>query len=192
MRLTILDRGSVSQRLLLLVIRVMSGEKAPDIVRVLRHRRDLFGERFEQELQRALRGPSEWSVAERELIAAYVSHVNRCRFCAGIHGEVARAADAELPLEEVFRDPASAPIRGELRAALLFSAKLTLEPGAVVADDARAVRETGASESQLEDVVRIVGLLNVINRLADALGAHVPTPEALVGGSRFMLKRGYS
>ena len=32
-----------------------------------------------------LRGPSPFTAAERELIAAYVSGLNRCRYCHGVH-----------------------------------------------------------------------------------------------------------
>src|SRR6516165_11346771 len=32
-----------------------------------------------------LRGPSPFTGAERELIAAYVSGLNRCRYCHGVH-----------------------------------------------------------------------------------------------------------
>ena len=37
-----------------------------------------------------MRGPSPFTEAERELIAAYVSGLNRCRYCHGV-----RAASAE-------------------------------------------------------------------------------------------------
>ncbi|HUY01913.1 MAG TPA: carboxymuconolactone decarboxylase family protein, partial [Rhodocyclaceae bacterium] len=32
-----------------------------------------------------LRGPSPFTEAERELIAAYVSGLNACRYCYGVH-----------------------------------------------------------------------------------------------------------
>ncbi len=37
-----------------------------------------------------LRGPSPLSEAERELIAAYVSHRNECMFCRNSHAAAAR------------------------------------------------------------------------------------------------------
>ncbi len=43
-----------------------------------------------------LRGPSPLSVAERELIAAYVSSLNACGYCHGIHARTA----AEFGVEE--------------------------------------------------------------------------------------------
>src|SRR5580704_3318257 len=42
-----------------------------------------------------LRGPSPLSPAERELIAAYVSHRNHCMFCMSSHAAAARALYGE-------------------------------------------------------------------------------------------------
>src|SRR5690349_7984961 len=41
--------------------------------------------------QALLRGPSPLSIAERELIAAYVSGLNACRYCHGVHQATAQA-----------------------------------------------------------------------------------------------------
>ena len=41
-----------------------------------------------------LRGPSPFSEAERELIAAYVSALNRCRYCQGVHTATAERLGA--------------------------------------------------------------------------------------------------
>jgi len=47
---------------------------------MLGHRPELFGRPFSEALQQVMRGPSEWSVAERELFAAFVSSLNQCPF----------------------------------------------------------------------------------------------------------------
>ena len=39
--------------------------------------------------QNIMRGNSEFSIADRELMAAYVSGLNACSFCYGVHNEVA-------------------------------------------------------------------------------------------------------
>jgi hypothetical protein len=51
-----------------------------DISRALRYRPALFGRPFSQLLQQVMKGPSEWSEAERELFAAFVSARNLCPF----------------------------------------------------------------------------------------------------------------
>lgn len=50
------------------------------IGQILGYRADIFGLPFAKYIQEVLRGPSEWSVGERELFAAFVSHNNRCAY----------------------------------------------------------------------------------------------------------------
>jgi len=51
-----------------------------DISLALRYRPELFGRPFAQLLQEVMKGPSEWTEAERELFAAFVSAQNQCPF----------------------------------------------------------------------------------------------------------------
>jgi AhpD family alkylhydroperoxidase len=46
---------------------------------------------------RLMRGPSPLSPGERELIAAFVSGVNSCRYCHGAHSLVARSGELRCP-----------------------------------------------------------------------------------------------
>jgi len=80
-RLPAVERGgSLADRLLYAIIRRASGFRAPDVVRTLRYRAARFGRPHSAHTQVVMRGPSEWSVGERELFAAYVSRVNDCQF----------------------------------------------------------------------------------------------------------------
>ena len=81
MRLKVVERGErLSDRLLYAVIRVVSGFRAPDVVRTLRYRRAFFGAPHSAHTQAVMRGPSAWTVGERELFAAFVSRLNQCLF----------------------------------------------------------------------------------------------------------------
>jgi hypothetical protein len=51
-----------------------------DISLALRYRPELFGEPISAYFQEAMKGPSEWSEAERELFAAFVSKLRQCPF----------------------------------------------------------------------------------------------------------------
>lgn len=80
MRLHKVHRGhGLPEKLRLLAMRVMAGH-APGVVRTLLYRRDYFGDRFSALTQQVMRGPSAWSVGERELFAAFVSRLNQCVF----------------------------------------------------------------------------------------------------------------
>lgn len=81
MRLQVLDRGhSAAVKLLFAVIRLASGHRPPDVVKTLRYRPDFFGTPMSALFQEVMRGPSAWSVGDRELMAAFVSRANTCEF----------------------------------------------------------------------------------------------------------------
>lgn len=52
---------------------ILVDEPVSDVVRTVSYRSELFGEYFIEGLQELLRGPSDWSVGERELFASFVS-----------------------------------------------------------------------------------------------------------------------
>jgi hypothetical protein len=79
-RLPSVERGEGLARLIFAMIRLVSGQRAPDVVRTIFFRKQLFGTPFSQLVQDTLRGPSEWSVGEREMFASFVSDRNKCRF----------------------------------------------------------------------------------------------------------------
>src|SRR5439155_15236813 len=47
------------------------------VLKTLNYRPELFGRPFSAALDVAMRGPSGWSAGERELMAAFVSHLNQ-------------------------------------------------------------------------------------------------------------------
>ena len=50
------------------------------VLKTLNYRPELFGRPYSAALDAAMRGPSDWSPAERELFAAFVSSLNQCPF----------------------------------------------------------------------------------------------------------------
>jgi hypothetical protein len=81
MRLAILETGHrPPQRLKLAFIRLVSRRQPPDVLKTFYYRPDFFGRPALAQVQRVLRGPSPWTVGERELFAAFVSAQNQCPF----------------------------------------------------------------------------------------------------------------
>ena len=81
MRLKTVERGHpLAQKVKLGLIRLLSRRRAPDILRMLFYRPELFGRAASAWTQAVMRGPSHWTVGERELFAAFTSRLNRCRF----------------------------------------------------------------------------------------------------------------
>ena len=73
-------RHRLPQRLKLALIRLVSGRRVTDVVKTLLYRPEFFGRPMCDWTQAVMRGPSPWSVGERELFAAFTSHLNQCRF----------------------------------------------------------------------------------------------------------------
>jgi len=67
------------EKMILGIMRVVAGH-APGVVRTLFYRKEFFGQPFSELTQQVMRGPSPWSVGERELFAAFVSRLNQCVF----------------------------------------------------------------------------------------------------------------
>jgi hypothetical protein len=67
-------------RLFLRLVGKLTRMDPPDVVRTLNYRSGFFGGPFTALLQPVMRGPSAWTVGERELFAAYTSYLNQCPF----------------------------------------------------------------------------------------------------------------
>jgi hypothetical protein len=81
MRLAVVDHGHApAEAEVLDLIRERSGQEPLGVVKTLFYRPELFGRPFSEALDRVMRGPSEWSAGERELFAAFTSHLNQCLF----------------------------------------------------------------------------------------------------------------
>ncbi|MFI0485690.1 carboxymuconolactone decarboxylase family protein [Actinomadura sp. 9N215] len=192
MRLDILNHGyGTGTKLLFTVIRLVSRHPVPDAAKLVFYRPDFYGDRAKAFTHEAMRGPSDWSVGDRELMAAYVSQVNGSAFCVAAHSATAKLAYQDAPqVTAVLDDLDSAPVAEPLRATLRMLGKLTRE-GTVGADDMRDVLAAGASPRQVEDALAVCAAFNVTGRLADAFGFGLLTPEDFEAGAKYLLKRGY-
>ncbi len=138
-----------------------------------------------------LRGPSPLTVAERELIAAYVSGLNACTYCFGVHSVTAATFGvAEDTLVALLSDPESAPVDERMRPLLRYVAKLTMTPARVTAADAEAVLAAGWQERALHDAVSVCALFSFMNRYVDGLGVRAEQAYFQVSGER-LARMGY-
>jgi uncharacterized peroxidase-related enzyme len=193
MRLEILNNGyKFGTKVLFGIIKLFSGYPLPDAARLVFYRPDFYGNPAKHFTQRAMRGPSEWSVGDRELMAAYVSRLNECAFCIKAHTATAAGAYHDpKKVDQVLTDIENAPITPALRATLLMIGKLTREH-TVNTDDVRTVIAAGGSPQQIEDALAVCFAFNITNRLADAFDFAVPSDDAFDAGSKYLLKRGYA
>jgi uncharacterized peroxidase-related enzyme len=193
MRLPEIERGdSLRHRALIAMISRVAGLRLPDAARVAFYHQDFAGPVLGAWTQKAMRGPSGWSVPERELMAAAVASWNACPFCVGAHGAVAVTGIDRDIVNAVVSDYRSAPVSDRLRAALVFLEKLTRTPDDVTADDARTALDAGISVDELRDAAAVASIFNIIARYANALDFDIPTTEEFDKAAEMLLKRGYS
>lgn len=192
MRLKILNRGySFGTKVLFALIRMASRHPVPDAAKLVFYRTDFYGSPMKKFTHEAMRGQSVWSVADRELMAAFVSKMNECPFCIEAHSATAAMAyNDEAKVSAVLFDLETAPIGEPLKATLRLLGKLTREH-TFNAEDMREVLVAGVSREQIEDALAVCFAFNVTNRLADAFGFELLSPEGFTAGAKFLLKRGY-
>jgi len=189
-RLAILDHGhGMRAKAMFVLIRVFSGHPVVDAVKLALYRPSFY--RAGGLTHEAMRGPSEWSVADRELMAAYVSKVNETEFCIAAHTATsALAYDDGAKVAATLADLETAPISEPLRATLRMLGKLTRE-NHVEADDVRRVLAAGVSAQQIRDALAVAFAFNVTDRLADVFGFSVNDRAAISAGAKYLLARGY-
>lgn len=192
MRLSILDNGhGVLTRALFAFIRLVSRHPVLDVIKLVRYRPDFYGQPMGEVTQTAMRGPSPWSVGDRELMAAIVAQANACEWCTRAHTATSEGAYRDrAKVEAVLSNLDAAPIEEPLRATLRLLRKLTREH-TVDAEDMRAVLAAGATREQIEDALGVAFSFNTVTRLADAFGFTLATPEAFQSGAKYLLARGY-
>jgi uncharacterized peroxidase-related enzyme len=192
MRLAIFDEGHrLGTKLLFASIRLGSRQPIPGPVKLIMYRPDFLGNLLKKVTHEAMRGPSTWSVADRELMAAFVSKVNGCEYCIKAHSAVAAAAYRdEDKVSGTLADLDTAAIDDGLKATLRMLRKLSRE-GRVDADDMRVLRAAGVTREQIEDALAVAFAFDTMNRLADTFEFSVPGPKAFEAGAKYLLARGY-
>jgi len=190
MRLEILDRGHrIGTKALLGMIRLVSRQPVIDAVKLAFYRKDFYG--AGDLTHEAMRGPSAWSVGDRELMAAVVAQANECPFCIAAHSATSGmwfGDDAKVAA--TLADLDTAPIEEPLRATLRMLGKLSREQS-INADDVRDVLNAGVTPAQIEDALAVSLAFNITTRLANAFDFTVAGPAAMAAGAKHLLKRGY-
>jgi uncharacterized peroxidase-related enzyme len=140
-----------------------------------------------QLIEQLLRGDSPLSSADRERIAAHVSRLNDCEFCARSHA--AAINHLELPvavgsahptlnsatLNSATHDPVPS---AKLLALLDLATEVTRGGRYVRPETINAARVAGAGDEDIHDTVLIASAFCMLNRYVDGLRAVTPTEDA--------------
>jgi len=121
------------------------------------------------------------SAGERELIAAYVSNLNTCKFCTNSHSGIAKNhLGSELSLvKQVLADPETAPVSDKLKSLLKIAAKVQTGGKNVTEEDVAYARNEGATDIEIHDTVLIAAAFCMFNRYVDGLDTWQPDDEEL-------------
>jgi uncharacterized peroxidase-related enzyme len=140
---------------------------------------------------RLMRGPSPLTPGQRELISAFLSGFNSCRYCHGTHSLVARAFGLdEHVLATSLDDIDTAPVEERLKPILHYVRKLTETPGRMTSADAAAVYDAGWNDEALLHAIAVCAYFNNMNRLVEGAGI-VGTAEEYSVGAQRLVEQGY-
>ena len=141
-----------------------------------------------------LRAPNSLPAGERELIAAYVSGLNECRFCCDSHSAFAAAQlDEGMTLvQQVRADLDTAPVSDKLRALLRIAGAVQASGRDVTAELVQRARDEGATDVEVHDTVLIAAAFCMFNRYVDGLGTVVPhSTDHYDQSARRIVEHGY-
>jgi uncharacterized peroxidase-related enzyme len=137
-----------------------------------------------------LRGPSSFTEGERELIAAYVSGLNHCRYCHGVHSATAELLGIKREMVDSRIDIDGVAIDPKMRPVLRYARKLTQQPNSLTQADADAIFAAGWEESALYYTVAVTALFNFMNRFVEGMGIELD-PSYVKPASERLARRGY-
>ena len=138
-----------------------------------------------------MRGPSPFTEGERELIAAYVSGLNHCGYCHGVHAATADLLGApKSAISSALDDVDSSPIAEKMKPVLRYARKLTEKPDSLTQTDADAIYGAGWNEAALYQTAAVTALFNLMNRLVEGTGIELDASYVKPASER-LAKTGY-
>lgn len=120
----------------------------------------------------------------QETLSSYVSILNACPYSLANHWANARHLIADEPRADsiekaLHADKPEDAFDGAPLALMQYARKLTLQPGLMVEDDVRQLRDAGLDDGEILEANQIIGYFNYVNRLLNGLG--VSTDGDIVG-----------
>jgi uncharacterized peroxidase-related enzyme len=142
-----------------------------------------------------LHAPNSLTPGERELIAAYVSALNRCTYCLDSHAAIASwhfGSDEDF-VRSVVDDPGTAVISDKLKSLLDIAARVQQGGGFVRPADIERARQHGATDLEIHDTVLIAAAFCMFNRYVDGLAAGTSSdPTSRRERARLVAEYGYT
>jgi len=144
-------------------------------------------------LENTSRQPSELTMAERELLASYISNINASKFCIGIHNGVASAyyscgVDREAPEKPIADDGLGerfVPVKALLH-------KMLKSPETYGQVDVDGMVDAGWSEQTVEDIIGLAASVTVYNIMSVGFGFKTAPADYFLRLGEAVKEKGYS
>ena len=143
--------------------------------------------------QVVMNDPAPLSPRLRELIAAYTSSLNQCKFCMKAHAAVAaHMYQDEGLVAGVLRDPETSTLSEKEKAVLRFVRKVTFASADINPADTERLRAMGWDDAAIFYIITVCALFNFYNRWVSASGVPLVSDEAFRRLAAPMAEKGYS
>ena len=114
---------------------------------------------------------------ERELIAAYVSYLNKCFFCENVHGAMAgHYLNCDLQTIDSFKANVehADTLSDKMKSLLMIAHSVQQSGKQVTAEQVASAKLQGASDQEIHDTVLIAAAFCMFNRYVDGLATWAP------------------
>ena len=133
----------------------------------------------------------QFSRAERELIATYVSDLNGCDYAARTHQATAEAEGMDAAVfAPLLKDIELAPLEARLKPVLNYVKILTLRPAEITQAEVDAVFNAGWDEKSFHFATMVCGMFGLYNRILLGYGIS-NTDEFYRESGRRLAENGY-
>jgi uncharacterized peroxidase-related enzyme len=127
-----------------------------------------------------LHGPSQLTPGERELVASYVSSLNKCEFCHESHSASSgfHLNDSGSTAFSIKTDLENSAVSEKMKALLRIAALVQKSGRDVTPKSIEAARANGASDEDIHDTVLIAAAFCMYTRYVDGLATNLPAEKS--------------
>jgi uncharacterized peroxidase-related enzyme len=119
----------------------------------------------------------------KEILAAYVSKLNKCAYWLDAHGAMVMAQGqfSQKQMQSIVNDPENSNLIDEKTKGLLrFAKKMTQESYKIISEDIQGLRDFGFSDEIILESIHVIAFFNYLDRMADAIGAPVENIQEMM------------
>ena len=128
------------------------------------------------QIEFVMRGESELSIGERELIAAYTSILNTSSYCIGMHASIANAFGISERTLTSLADDRFSELSEKDAQLFKFVKKTVLHSEKTTRDDIDALVEAGWSEQAIFSALSVCALFCQVNVIVNSTGCEISNP----------------